>query len=217
MSSGDIAGLRRNYTRETLDTADVDSDPIRQFRKWFDQAVESGLPEPNAMVLSTAGQDGQPHGRVVLLIGVDERGFIFYTNYKSCKGTELDQNPRAALCFNWLELERQVRIEGEVEKVPESESVDYFNSRPFESRIGALASRQSSVVRDRSHLEATFSQLRNEYEGVDVPKPESWGGYLVRPNKFEFWQGRPGRLHDRIEYEHEAGKSGSWVIRRLAP
>lgn len=215
MKQEDIAGLRRNYTSQQLDVNDVKDDPVAQFKAWFEQALNAGLTEPNAMVLSTADRNGQPHGRVVLLKGVDERGFIFYTNYKSRKGAQLEQNPLASLCFNWLELERQVRIDGKVEKLSDEESRAYFDSRPFESRIGALASRQSSVVRDRQQLETTFEQFRQEYEGKRVPKPEDWGGFVVRPVRIEFWQGRPGRLHDRIEYE-SAGTQ-EWQIRRLAP
>ncbi len=215
MQQDEIAGLRRNYTREKLDIADTEPDPVIQFKKWFEQALKSGIPEPNAMILSTAGTGGQPRGRVVLLKGVDDRGFIFYSNYSSRKGEELQQNPRASLCFNWLELERQVRIDGTAEKVPEDESKAYFDSRPFESRIGALASQQSSVVRDRNQLETTFEQLRKEYEGKNVPKPRDWGGYVVRPSRIEFWQGRPGRMHDRIEYDRS--DDGLWQKCRLAP
>ncbi|MCH8556409.1 MAG: pyridoxamine 5'-phosphate oxidase [Balneolia bacterium] len=214
MQTKEIAGLRKNYTLETLDRTDVDSNPVQQFKYWFEQAVKSEIPEPNAMVLATASSSGQPRARVVLLKGVDERGFLFYTNYGSNKGKELGENPKASLCFNWLELERQVRIDGRVEKLPASESDAYFNSRPFESRIGALASHQSAVVGDRQQLETTYEQLLKEYEGKDVPRPESWGGYLVIPELIEFWQGRPGRLHDRIEYKLEGQQ---WTIRRLSP
>lgn len=214
MQTKEIAGLRKNYTLETLDRTDVDSDPLKQFKHWFDQAVKSEIPEPNAMILATAGSSGQPRARVVLLKGVDERGFIFYTNYESGKGRDLSQNPRASFCFNWLELERQVRIDGNVEKLPAEESSAYFNSRPFDSRIGALASHQSAVVGDREQLETTFRQLKAEYEGKEVPRPETWGGYVVKPELIEFWQGRPGRLHDRIEYTTE---NRSWTIRRLSP
>lgn len=214
MQTKEIAGLRKNYTLETLDRTDVDTNPVKQFKHWFEQAVKSEIPEPNAMVLATAANGGQPRARVVLLKGVDERGFLFYTNYSSNKGKELGENPKASLCFNWLELERQVRIDGRVEKLPASESDAYFNSRPFESRIGALASHQSAVVGDRQQLETTYDQLLKEYEGKDVPRPELWGGYLVIPELIEFWQGRPGRLHDRIEYRLEGQQ---WTIRRLSP
>ncbi|MCH8569128.1 MAG: pyridoxamine 5'-phosphate oxidase [Balneolales bacterium] len=210
-----IADLRKNYTKESLDLADTDPDPITQFKKWFAQALDSNLPEPNAMALATAASNMQPSVRIVLLKGVDERGFIFYTNYGSRKGIDLAQNKRAGICFNWLELERQIRIEGSCEKLPGAESDQYFASRPFESRIGALASHQSSVVRDRQQLQTQFDQLKSEYEGKEVPRPENWGGYLVKPLRLEFWQGRPGRLHDRIEYN--LNDNGVWERRRLSP
>jgi len=215
MLSKELSELRKNYTLQSLDLTDVDLNPVRQFELWLDQALNSNLPEANAMVLATAGSSGQPRARVVLLKGVVERGFVFYTNYKSRKGLDLSHNPRAGLCFNWLELERQVRIDGKVEKVSEEESTAYFNSRPFESRIGALASHQSSVVRDRQQLETTFKHLYDEYEGKSVPKPWDWGGYVVIPEVIEFWQGRPGRLHDRIEFKKD--HNNDWSISRLSP
>lgn len=216
MKSSEIAALRQNYSKESLDDSDVDASPMAQFQKWFEQAVSSEIPEPNAMTLATAGHNRQPHARVVLLKGIDERGFIFYSNYESRKGLDIAANDKVSLCFNWLELERQVTIDGVARKVPEEESVEYFNSRPYESRIGALTSHQSSVISGRAELESVFRQLKEEYEGKPVPKPDYWGGYVVKPSRIEFWQGRPGRLHDRIEYT-QTSEDAAWVIRRLSP
>lgn len=210
-----IADLRKNYSLQSLDQSDVHPDPLQQFQQWFKEALKGTLPEPNAMVLATVDEAGQPSARVVLLKGIDARGFIFYTNYESRKGRHLAVNPKASLCFNWLELERQVRIEGIAEQVPAEESDTYFQSRPFESRIGALASEQSSPVDSREALEATYSCLLKEYENKPVARPENWGGYVLRPHRIEFWQGRPGRLHDRIEYQRDA--ENNWAIRRLSP
>ncbi|AXJ01140.1 Pyridoxamine 5'-phosphate oxidase [Cyclonatronum proteinivorum] len=213
--SQSIADLRKNYTLQSLDIEDADKDPFKQFKHWFDEALKAEIPEPNAMVLATAAQDGQPSARVVLLKGFDERGFIFYTNYSSRKGKQLAENPLASLCFNWLELERQVRIEGRAERLSQEESDAYFQSRPFESRIGALASAQSSEVSGRAALEQRFATLVDEFSGKAVPKPDHWGGYVLAPQLIEFWQGRPGRLHDRIEYNKQ--EDGSWLNRRLCP
>lgn len=210
----DIHHLRQEYTRHGLDIPDVDPDPFTQFEKWFRQASEAGLLEPNAMSLATASADGLPMVRTVLLKSFDHAGFVFYTNYGSRKAKHLAENPRAALLFPWLGLERQVQIAGRVEKVSAAETLRYFLSRPYGSQLGAWVSRQSSVVNSRSLLLAEFEKMKLKFAEGKVPVPEGWGGYRVVPETIEFWQGRPSRLHDRIEYV----KSGdSWNIRRLAP
>jgi len=212
LSATDPAALRTEYRQATLDVRDVDPDPLVQFAAWFDQAVSARLPEPNAMTLATA-LNGAPDARIVLLKGFDASGFVFYTHYTSRKGRELAANPRAALLFHWVELERQVRIEGEVDKVSAAESDTYFASRPLASRHGAWASPQSEAIADRSVLEARFEEAQARY-GEAVPRPPDWGGYRVAPVQIEFWQGRASRLHDRVLYVREAGR---WTRRRLAP
>jgi pyridoxamine 5'-phosphate oxidase len=214
MSSLDLAGLRQEYMRESLDEGDVDPDPIAQFRKWFDEAIRAQLPMLNAMTLATVSADGQPSARVVLLKGCDERGFAFYTDYGSRKGQELAANPRAALLMYWIDLEREVRIEGAVEKTSAAESDAYFASRPLGSRLAALASNQSSMVATRGVLEKRYAELA-ERHGETPPRPVAWGGYRVMPNAIEFWQGRPNRLHDRLLYKRSAGRA--WEIVRLSP
>ena len=209
-----IADLRQNYTLQALNEADVDPDPIRQFQRWLDQAIAAELPEPNAMTLATATRDGIPSARIVLLKGLDARGFAFYTNYESRKGQELADNPRAALVFLWTVLERQVRIEGQVEKVAAAETDAYFQSRPLASRLGAWASEQSRVICDREVLEQRFAELKATYADETVPRPPHWGGYRVIPHQIEFWQGRTSRLHDRLRYRLE---QGNWLLERLAP
>ena len=209
-----IADLRQNYTLQALNEADVDPDPIRQFQRWLDQAIAAELPEPNAMTLATATRDGIPSARIVLLKGLDARGFAFYTNYESRKGQELADNPQAALVFLWTVLERQVRIEGQVEKVAAAETDAYFQSRPLASRLGAWASEQSRVIRDREVLEQRFAELKATYADETVPRPPHWGGYRVIPHQIEFWQGRTSRLHDRLRYRLE---QGNWLLERLAP
>ena len=210
----DFKALREEYRHAALDESEVDPDPMRQFSAWFEQAAASGLREANAMALATATANAEPSVRMVLLKAFDERGFVFFTNYCSQKGRELAQNPRAALCFYWAPLERQVRITGQVAETTRAESVEYFNSRPAGSRIGAGVSQQSSVVGSRRELELSAGAMWDEYPQGDIPVPESWGGYRVRPEIFEFWQGREDRLHDRVRYTLDGN---SWKIERLAP
>ena len=208
-----IADLRQEYMRESLDEHAVARDPYVQFDCWFKEAVAAKMPMLNAMTLATVSADGQPAARIVLLKGVDARGFVFYTNYTSRKGMELAANPAAALLFHWTELEREVRIDGRVEKVTAKESDEYFASRPLGSRHAAIASPQSEVVADRAALEARFSAAEKS-QGDSPARPPHWGGYRVLPAAIEFWQGRPNRLHDRVLYTHV---DGGWKITRLAP
>ena len=217
--SPSVADLRINYTRASFDESDAHPDPIAQFRCWFDQAIESQLHEPNAMVLATVNPQGHPDARVVLLKGVDARGFVFFTNYRSAKGKQLDRTPEAALVFLWHELERQVRIEGSVEKISAAESDGYFESRPHGSKLGAWASQQSEVVASRQELETRLAAVRARYGDESIPRPEHWGGFRVRPRTLEFWQGRPNRLHDRLRYFRPVHSEASvnWQIERLQP
>jgi len=210
-----LADLRKNYSLGSLDAADVDADPIRQFQTWFAQALDAQLPEPNAMTVATVDADGRPAARILLIKGVDERGFVFFTNYDSRKGRELGANPHAALLFHWVELERQVRIEGRVEKTSDAESDAYYQSRPLGSRIGAWASEQSAVIDSRAQLEAREREISAQY-GDAPPRPPHWGGFRLVPDAIEFWQGRPSRLHDRIRYTRENAQA-PWRIDRLAP
>lgn len=209
-----IAHLRHDYSQHSLSEHDVDPDPIRQFAIWFDEAVKAELPEPNAMGLATVDSDGKPSLRIVLLKDFDERGFTFYTNYQSRKGEQLLANPHAALTFHWLSLERQVRIEGTVERVAEADSDAYFAVRPIKSRLGAIASAQSRTIDSRESLEKQFTDAEQQY-GDAPPRPPHWGGYRLRPTWIEFWQGRRSRLHDRVAYK--PGSDGKWRRERLQP
>jgi len=214
-ATSNVADLRRNYTRAGLNETEADSNPFTQFQTWFDQALAADLPEPNAMTLATATAAGKPSARIVLLKGFDEDGFVFYTNYASQKGQQLTNNPWASLVFWWAELERQVRIEGRVEKVSQAESEEYFASRPLGSRLGAWASPQSQVIYSRAVLEDKIAELETKYDEETIPKPPNWGGYRLIPTEIEFWQGRPNRLHDRLRYRQQG--DGSWLRERLAP
>jgi pyridoxamine 5'-phosphate oxidase len=207
---------RKEYEQDSLDESSVDRDPFRQFATWYDAAVAAGVPEPEAMTLSTATPDGRPSARIVLLRGFDARGFCFFTNYESRKGRELESNPHAALTVHWAALERQVRIEGRVERTTAAESDAYFTSRPSASRIGAWSSPQSAVIADRPALEQLFERFRVEHpDDTAIPRPDHWGGYRLVPERIEFWQGRPSRLHDRLRFSREA--ADTWLIERLAP
>jgi pyridoxamine 5'-phosphate oxidase len=209
----DIAALRKSYERETLDESASCADPLQQFGLWLQQAIDAGLPEPNAMTLATVGANGRPSTRIVLIKGYDARGIVWYTNYQSRKGRELAANPMAALQFHWVELERVLRIEGRVEAVEPRLSDEYFASRPLDSRIGAWASPQSEVIESRAVLVANVAKYALKY-ALHPPRPPHWGGYRLSPDAWEFWQGRKSRLHDRLRYRlHE----GVWQRERLAP
>jgi pyridoxamine 5'-phosphate oxidase len=216
MNDQNLADLRKTYAQRTLSEADVLPDALHQFRVWLDEALAAQLDEPTALTLSTVSATGQPSSRVVLLKGLpEEAGFLFYTNYDSRKGQELAAQPLAAINFFWPGLERQVRIEGRIEKAPETMSTEYFQSRPRSSQLGAWASPQSQVIASREELEARETHVAEEFGAQDpLPRPENWGGYILRPHRLEFWQGRPSRLHDRIVYELEGT---SWKRSRLAP
>jgi pyridoxamine 5'-phosphate oxidase len=208
-----IADLRKDYALKSLDETDVDADPFRQFHRWLAEAIEAEVPEPTAMTLASVDEEGSPSARIMLLKALDERGFVFYTNYESRKGRELAARPRAALTFFWKELERQVRIEGAIEKVSARESDEYYAARPLGSRIGAWASTQSAVIPSRQWLEARVKAAESQY-GENPPRPPHWGGYRVLADWIEFWQGRQSRLHDRIAFTREAH---GWTIARLSP
>ncbi len=214
MSERDVHGMRAEYVRHELQEADASSDPVEQFARWFDEARASNVVEPNAMILATVDADGAPKARTMLLKQFDEAGFVFFTNYESDKGRQLAADPRAALCFWWPGVERQVRVEGAIEKVADSESDAYFRERPRESQIGALVSKQSAVVPSREVLDEAYDDALAEYDGRDVPRPAFWGGYRVVPRLIEFWQGRRGRLHDRLRYVRA---DGAWRRERLSP
>lgn len=210
-----INTLRHDFSKQTLDEKDVNSNPILQFEKWFKEAVDAKVNEPNAMTLSTATKEGKPSARILLLRNFNESGFVFYTNYTSRKGIEIENNPQAALLFFWPELERQVRIEGILEKQSQKDSDIYFNTRPRESKLGAWSSAQSSKIESRKVLDENYKNYSEKFPNENVPRPDFWGGYNLKPNTIEFWQGRPSRMHDRILYSKN--KNGSWIIERLAP
>jgi pyridoxamine 5'-phosphate oxidase len=210
-----IATLRKNYQLKALDLSDLKSSVFDQFSDWFDEALKAEVTEPNAMVLSTVSLEGVPASRTVLLKGFDDKGFYFYTNYKSEKGTHISDNNNVSLLFLWLDLERQIRITGETSMLPREESYKYFKSRPRDSQIGAWASEQSSVIPSKEFLENKFSELKQKFGETDIPLPPYWGGYRVVPSKIEFWQGRPNRLHDRFLYTKV--DKDNWKIERLSP
>jgi pyridoxamine 5'-phosphate oxidase len=210
-----LADLRKDYSLAGLTEKELARDPFRQFEKWFQEAEAAKIPEPNAMVLSTSTREGRPSARILLLKGLDGRGFVFYSNYESRKGRELEGNPRAALLFPWISLERQVIVEGAIAKVAREESETYFHSRPRLNQLSAWVSQQSSIISGRNVLEESLRVLEKKYAGEEVPLPPHWGGWRLVPETVEFWQGRRSRLHDRLRYRRE--KDGAWSVERLAP
>lgn len=213
-NNNDISNLRRSYSLKELSEDSVSSDPFLQFSIWMNEAMNANLLDPNAMTLATASKNGTPSARTVLLRGFDKSGFVFYTNYESSKAHDLKQNPVASLLFFWVELERQVRISGKVEKISQGESQAYFATRPRESQLGAWASKQSTVISSREALDEQFDEMKKRFENKEIPLPNFWGGYRVSPHKIEFWQGRESRLHDRICYTLN---EQNWKIERLSP
>ena len=214
MAELNIADIRKEYKLQSLLESDIDADPVRQFQKWWNEAMMSDIEEPNAMTISTSNKNGKPSARIVLLKGLSNDGFVFFTNYESRKGKELKENPYASLLFFWKELERQVRIEGTVTKTDEEKSTEYFLTRPDASKIGAWSSPQSKVIKSREVLEKNVIKYQQQFKEGNIPRPTHWGGYIVKPTLIEFWQGRPSRLHDRIQYRLANNK---WIIERLAP
>ena len=210
-----LADLRKDYSLAGLAEKDLARDPFRQFEKWFQEAEAAKIPEPNAMTLATATREGRPSARTVLLKGLDGRGFVFYSNYESRKGRELEANPQVTLVFPWIAIERQVLIEGTATKVAREESEAYFHSRPRASQLGAWVAQQSAIITGRAVLEDTMTALEKKYAGQEVPLPANWGGWRVAPETVEFWQGRRSRLHDRLRFRRE--KDGGWSVERLAP
>jgi pyridoxamine 5'-phosphate oxidase len=213
MGYGAYEDLRKDYDHSSLDEKDVDANPLKQFEKWFEQAGKAGVEEPNAMSLSTVDSEGKPHSRIVLIKGVTDNGIIFYTNYGSDKGSDLEYNSNVAVNFFWDKLQRQVRLEGVVKKISKEKSEQYFNARPYKSRLGALASEQSQKLSSREEMEANFKEFAEKYP-ENPPMPENWGGYEIELNYYEFWQGRPSRMHDRIIYKKA---DNEWEIFRLYP
>jgi len=211
----DISQMRREFESDGLNRSDLLDDPIKQFEQWFEQARSAGVLEPNAMSVATADEQGFPRVRTLLLKSVDQDGFVFYTNYHSRKGHDLAVNARACLLFPWLSLNRQVLVQGDVSQISEAESTEYFHSRPRGSQIGAWVSSQSQPAADRDMLEQKVREITERFEGQEVPKPDYWGGYRLKPSRIEFWQGRPSRLHDRFEYQRQDGDA--WIIQRLQP
>lgn len=209
-----INTLRHDFSKQTLTESEVEASPILQFEKWFKEAVDSKVNEPNAMNVCTASADGKPSSRIILLRNFNEDGFVFYTNYSSRKGREIEENPYCSLLFFWPELERQVRIEGVLSKQSSKDSDVYFETRPRGSKLGAWTSEQSKVIENRAVLEKEYERMAAKFPEETIPRPENWGGYVLKPNTIEFWQGRPSRLHDRILYRLEKGE---WLIERLAP
>lgn len=213
--SQSIADIRLNYSLKSFSEKDANTNPISQFDIWWKEAVDSKIGEVNAMTLATASVDGTPSARIVLLKGFSKDGFVFFTNYNSFKGRQLTENPKACLVFFWRELERQVRITGLVSRVPDEESTSYFNSRPEDSRIGAIVSPQSEVIESREWLDKQYERIQQQLKDTEIQRPGYWGGFIVKPVIMEFWQGRPGRLHDRIQYTLQ--ENGDWLMERLAP
>ncbi|MFO8234856.1 MAG: pyridoxamine 5'-phosphate oxidase [Bacteroidales bacterium] len=209
-----IANIRKEYLGKPLSKGNIHPDPFIQFNRWLEEALKAKVSEPTAMTLSTASASGKISGRIVLLKGVEENGFVFYTNYQSNKGKQIEENPSASLTFFWPELFRQVRIEGNIKKTSQQDSDQYFDSRPEESKISALASEQSKIIPDREYLEKQFEKIKQQYKNKKLLRPENWGGYILYPDTMELWQGRPNRLHDRIQYIREGNQ---WQTQRLAP